>query len=179
MTLEIVEGVNQRNLPRAEAALDAALRETGWEGDACALFPEAWPNEELVQRAFPFSLEAIRNDPDTRLWGDSLILSREGPPRVLGSVVFKGRPPGGIAEVGYGIEDSSRGLGLATEATEACIEWALRQTGISAVQATTFPWHYASLRVIRKLGMEPCGVRDHDLLGELLVFERRNRVGPI
>jgi [ribosomal protein S5]-alanine N-acetyltransferase len=136
ITIEIVEGVVGRNLPRAEAALDAVLRSTGWDGDACALFPEAWPNEELVQRAFPFSIDAIRADPDTRLWGDSLVLSREGPPRVIGSIVFKGRPPNGIAEVGYGVEDSSRGQGLATEATMACVEWALDQPGITAVQAT-------------------------------------------
>jgi RimJ/RimL family protein N-acetyltransferase len=43
------------------------------------------------------------------------------------------------------------------------------------VQATTFPWHLASLAVIRKLGMQRAGTRDHDTLGELLVFERRAR----
>ena len=173
ITLDIVEHVMRRDRAAAEAALEAALREAGCNTDAYARFPEAWPNEELVARAFPFSLDAIRADPETRLWGDSLVLPREGPPRVLGSVVFKGRPADGIAEVGYGIEDASRGQGLATEATRACMEWALAQDGIAAVQATTFPWHHASLAVIRKLGMQPCGTREHDMLGELLVFERR------
>jgi ribosomal-protein-alanine N-acetyltransferase len=169
----MIEGVMQRDRARAEAALDIALRAHGWADDACARFPDAWPNEELVARAFPFSLDAIRAAPDTRLWGDTLVLPREGPPRVLGSVVFKGRPNDGIAEVGYGIEDNSRGQGLATEATRACVEWALTQQGIEAVHATTFPWHVASLGVIRKLGMQPCGTREHDVFGELLVFERR------
>jgi RimJ/RimL family protein N-acetyltransferase len=41
------------------------------------------------------------------------------------------------------------------------------------VQATTFSWHRASLRVIAKVGMVRAGVRDHETLGELLVFERR------
>ena len=49
----------------------------------------------------------------------------------------------------------------------------ISQDGIVAVQATTFPWHLASLGVIRHLGMVQVGVRDHDILGELLVFERR------
>ena len=173
ISLEMIEGVMQRDRARAEAALDVALRAMGWTDDACARFPDAWPNEELVARAFPFSLDAIRAAPDTRLWGDSLILPASGPPRVLGSVVFKGRPADGIAEVGYGIEDSSRGQGLATEATRACVDWALTQDGITTVQATTFPWHVASLGVIRKLGMTPCGSREHDMFGELLVFERR------
>jgi ribosomal-protein-alanine N-acetyltransferase len=173
ITLEMVEGVMGHDRARAEAALDIELRATGWKDDACARFPDAWPNEDLVGRAFPFSLDAIRAAPETRLWGDRLVLPLEGPPRVLGSVVFKGRPTDGIAEVGYGVEDSSRGQGLASEATAACVEWALAQDGITAVQATTFPWHAASLGVIRKLGMTPCGVRESSVFGELLVFERR------
>lgn len=161
----------KRDRAAAEAALDDELRAEGIE--ACAKFPEAWPNDELVARAFPFSLDAIRASPETRLWGDSLVLQMDGLPRVVGSVVFKGHPADGIAEVGYGIEDDSRGMGLATEATRACVDWALVQEGIRAVQATTFPWHHASLGVIRKLGMTQCGTRDHDVFGELLVFERR------
>jgi [ribosomal protein S5]-alanine N-acetyltransferase len=95
-------------------------------------------------------------------------------PRVVGSVIFHGFPDDGIAEVGYGVEEDSRGQGLAAEATSACVRWALAQPGISAVQATTFPWHSASLGVIRRLGMHPCARRDHDTLGELLVFELRS-----
>ena len=47
------------------------------------------------------------------------------------------------------------------------------QDGIEAVQATTFPWHLASLGVIKRLGMQPIGTREHDTVGELLLFERR------
>jgi RimJ/RimL family protein N-acetyltransferase len=160
ITLEVVEAVLRRDRAAAEAIAGATL-------------PDAWPNDDLVARAFPASIEAIRAAPDVRLWGDSLVLPREGPRRVLGSVVFHGRPDDGVAEVGYGIEEGSRGRGLAAEATLACVEWALAQPGIVAVQATTFPWHHASLGVIRKLGMVPCGAREHAILGELLVFERR------
>ena len=160
VTLEVFEAVVRGDRAEAERLLDVA-------------FPDAWPNEELISRAFPFSLPAVRAAPDVRLWGDSLVLLREGTPRVVGSVVFHGRPSDGIAEVGYGIEDGSRGIGLATEATRACVEWALGEPGITAVQATTFPWHHASLGVIRKVGMVQVGAREHDVLGELLVFERR------
>jgi [ribosomal protein S5]-alanine N-acetyltransferase len=159
MTLEVVEAVVRRDRAAAERAAGAVL-------------PDAWPNDELIARAFPLSLEAIRAAPETRLWGDSLVLALDEP-RILGSVVFHGRPADGIAEIGYGIEEHSRGLGLATEATSACVEWALSHPDVHAVQATTFPWHLASLGVIRKLGMIPCGRREHDVLGELLVFERR------
>ena len=159
MTLAAVEAVLARDRRRAEALV-------------AARFPDDWLNDDLVARAFPFSIAAIRADPFVRLWGDSLILARDEP-RVIGSVVFHGRPADGVAEVAYGIEDGSRSRGFAGEATAACVEWALAEPGIVAVQATTFPWHAASLGVIRHLGMTPCGVREHDTLGELLVFERR------
>ena len=153
-------------------AVEAVLRgdKEGAELAMGARFPDEWPNDDLIARAFPYSLDAIRAAPDVRLWGDSLVLVGE---RVVGSVVFHGKPADGVAEVGYGIEERSRSQGYATEATLACVEWALAQPGIVAVQATTFPWHKASLGVIRRLGMQRCGVREHDTLGELLVFERR------
>lgn len=159
ITLDAIEAVLDQDRQRAEAIVGAR-------------FPDHWPNEELVALGFPYSREAMRADPDVRLWGDSLVLLRDEP-RVVGSVVFHGHPSDGIAEVAYSIEECERGRGLASEATRAAVEWALAQDGIAAVQATTFPWHLASLGVIKKLGMQQVGTRDHDTLGELLVFERR------
>ncbi|HEY1558155.1 MAG TPA: GNAT family protein [Kofleriaceae bacterium] len=163
-----------RLVPITLAVVEAFVRGDRAAAEACvgARLPDEWPNEDLIARAFPFSLDAIRVAPDVRLWGDSLVLLRDPPPRIVGSVVFHGRPTDGIAEVGYGVEEGSRGSGLATEATLACLEWALAQPGITAVRATTFPWHAASLAVIRKCGMVPAGTRPHELFGELLVFER-------
>jgi ribosomal-protein-alanine N-acetyltransferase len=161
ITLEAIEAVLDGDKPRAEAIIGAR-------------FPPAWPNDVLLDVGFPYARDAIRAEPEVRLWGDSLVLLRDEP-RVVGSVVFHGRPGGGVAEIGYSIEHSSRGYGLATEATRACLEWALAQAGVDAVQATTFPWHTASLGVIRNLGMQQIATREHDTLGELLVFERRER----
>ena len=159
ITLEGIEAVLDHDKPRAEALMGAR-------------FPGSWPSDELIVSGFPYAREAIRSDPEVRLWGDSMVLLKDEP-RVVGSVVFHGHPSDGVAEVGYSIEEGSRGMGYATEATRACVEWALEQAGIEAVQATTFEWHRASLGVIKKLGMKQVGVRDHDTLGELLVFERR------
>jgi ribosomal-protein-alanine N-acetyltransferase len=159
ITLEAIEAVLDHDKARAEAIVGAR-------------FPPAWPNDQLLDVGFPYSRAAIRAAPEIRLWGDSLVLLRDEP-RVVGSVVFHGRPAGGIAEVGYGIEEASRGQGIASEATRACVEWAFEHPDITAVQATTFPWHVASLGVIRNLGMQQIGTREHDTLGELLVFERR------
>lgn len=159
ITLEMFEAVHAGDRARAELLANARL-------------PEAWPNRALIERAFSADIDAIREDPPRRLWGDRLMIAR-GEPRIVGSVIFHGRPDNGVAEVGYGVELDSQGRGFATEATRACVEWALAQPECNAVTATTFPWHKASLRVIEKLGMKQIDSREHELLGELLVFEVR------
>jgi len=159
ISLEMVEAVFAGDRARAEALAGARL-------------PDAWPGRALIERAFSADLAAIRRDPGGRLWGDRLMIGRDEP-RIVGSIIFHGRPEDGVAEVGYGVELESQGRGFATEATRPCVEWALEQPECMAVRATTYPWHRASLRVIEKLGMVLVGTREHDLFGELLVFERR------
>jgi len=159
ITLDAIEAVIAKDRRGAEVIVGAA-------------FPEAWPDDALIAQGFPYSLDTIRTAPEIRLWGDTLVLLKDEA-RVVGSVVFHGHPRDGVAEVAYAIEEGSRGQGLATEATRACVEWALEQAGIEAVQATTFPWHLASLGVIRNIGMTQVATREHDVLGELLVFERK------
>jgi RimJ/RimL family protein N-acetyltransferase len=129
-----------------------------------------------VERAFTASLEAIRAEPEVRLWGDRVLIVRgeaRGDARVVGSVVFHGRPDDGVAEVAYGVEEASQGRGYATEAVAASVAWALAEHGVEAVQAATFAWHVPSLRVIGKVGMSRVGTREHETMGEMVVFERR------
>jgi ribosomal-protein-alanine N-acetyltransferase len=162
MTLPLVEAVFRGDREALEAIAGAKI-------------PAAWPGRVLVERAFSASLEAIRADPDTRLWGDRLMINREGDERlVIGSVIFHGRPDEtGVAEVGYGVEESWQGKGVATEGTRAAVEWALAQPGVHLVTATTPPWHAASIRVLEKSGLVRVCVEEHETLGEVLRFERR------
>ena len=163
MTLPLVEAVFRGD----RAAL---------EDIAGAKIPAAWPGRVLVERAFSASLEAIRADPDTRLWGDRLMITRnvEGGERlVIGSIIFHGKPgASGVVEIGYGVEESWQGKGIASEGTRAAVEWALEQPGVRMVGATTPPWHTASIRVLEKAGLLRIGTEDHDALGEVLRFER-------
>ncbi len=161
VSLAFVEAVMAADRARAEAECGARI-------------PEAWPGPDLIARAFHPSLDAIRADPERRLWGDTLLVTRGAAPRVVGSVVFHGFPDDGVAEVGYGVDEEEQRKGYASEGTRACVEWALTQPGIIAVDAVTFPWHVASLRVIERCGMTRAGAREHPYLGEMLVFERRS-----
>jgi [ribosomal protein S5]-alanine N-acetyltransferase len=159
--------------------ISLALVEAVFRGDreelervAKAAVPEAWPGRTLVERAFSADIDLIRKDPEHRLWGDRLVVTRE-PRVVVGSVVFHGRPTDGVAEIGYGVEESWQRQGYATEATCACVEWALAQEDVHCVTATTPPWHTASIRVLEKSGLVRIAVEEHDALGEVLRFERR------
>lgn len=162
MTLPLVEAVFRGDREALEQIAGAKI-------------PAAWPGRVLVERAFSASLEAIREDPDTRLWGDRLMINRDGAERlVIGSIIFHGRPDeSGVAEVGYGVEESWQGKGVATEGTRAAVEWALAQPGVCCVTATTPPWHTASIRVLEKSGLVRVCVEEHETLGEVLRFERR------
>jgi [ribosomal protein S5]-alanine N-acetyltransferase len=162
MTLELVEAVFRADREALEAIAGAKI-------------PAAWPGRVLVERAFSASLEAIRADPETRLWGDRLMITREGAERlVIGSIIFHGKPDAsGVAEIGYGVEESWQRKGVASEGTLAAVEWALAQPGVLVVTATTPPWHAASIRVLEKSGLTRIGTEEHDALGEVLRFERR------
>jgi RimJ/RimL family protein N-acetyltransferase len=158
MSLGIVEAVLSGDRTRAESLAEAEL-------------PPRWPGPDLVARAFSYDLDQIRRDPEKRLWGDRLLITRTGPRKIVGSVVFHGRPDeDGMPEIGYGVEESHQRKGYATEATRACVAWAFAHPAVRAVCATTFPWHTASRRVIDRLGMTKVGERAHDVLGDLWVF---------
>lgn len=161
ITLPIVEAVMLGRREDAEASIGAPL-------------PRAWPGRALVERAFTASLERIRADPETRLWGDRVIVLRASERRVVGSVVFHGAPDvHGTVEIAYGVEEKSQGQGYATEATLACMEWAFSQPSVRVVRATTPTWHMASRRVLEKIGMRHVGMSDHEMLGELMEWERK------
>lgn len=170
---EVLFTARLRLVPMTLAMVEAAFRgdRAEVEGLLDAQIPAAWPGRALVERAFCASLDDIRATPHTRLWGDRVMVFDNR--FVVGSVVFHGLPSDGIAEVGYGVEERWQKHGFATEATRACIEWALDQPGIVAVTATTPPWHAGSIRVLERCGLARVGTEGHELLGEVLRFERR------
>ncbi|MBK6513009.1 MAG: GNAT family N-acetyltransferase [Polyangiaceae bacterium] len=160
ITVPVVEAVLTGQRERAEELLGASC-------------PLAWPNRALIERAFYASLDAIRADPATRLWGDRVMITLDRARRVVGSVVFHGAPNDeGAVEVAYGVEEDSQRQGYATEATRASVVWALEQPNVSVVRAATPPWHVASQRVLERCGLARVGERESPL-GELWEYELR------
>jgi RimJ/RimL family protein N-acetyltransferase len=169
ITLELVEAVMAGRRPEAEQRARARM-------------PERWPNRELIEQAFALSMEGLRAEPAARLWGARMMVAGGEPGgerQVIGSVVFRGEPDhGGIAEVAYGVDPKWQGRGYATEAVGASVAWALGEPRVRAVHAVTFAWHRASVRVLEKVGMSHTGTRQHEVLGEMLVYELTKRDEP-
>lgn len=158
-------------LPLVLAILEGRRR-ADIEALAGAEMPWAWPVQALVEQVFQAPIDAIRRDPETRLWGHRLMIARDPPRRVVGSVVFHGRPNAdGVCEIAFGVEELSQGKGYATEALTACIAWALAQPECRLVRAETTPWHKASMRVLEKVGMRLVGERQDPETGKRLVYE--------
>jgi [ribosomal protein S5]-alanine N-acetyltransferase len=182
-SMTIVRSARLELAPITLAMVEAVMADDcgAVEALAGARFPDRWPGRALIERAFSASMERIRDNPTLRLWGDRLMIATRPPGHeriIVGSVVFHGAPDDdGVVEIAYGVEPSSQGQGYGAEATCAMVEWALEQPGVRAVTASTFPWHTSSVKIIRRAGMVHCGWREHDLMGELEVFERR-RVEP-
>lgn len=75
----------------------------------------------------------------------------------IGDLCFKGLGANGVTEIGYGILEGYRGQGYAAEAVDAAVHWALRQPGVTRVEAETEPDNRASRRVLEKCGFRPAG----------------------
>jgi RimJ/RimL family protein N-acetyltransferase len=85
---------------------------------------------------------------------------------VVGDCGFHGPPDDtGTVLIGYGVAESCRGRGYATEAVEALVAFAHLQHGVRRVLADCTRGNPASLRVLEKAGM-----RHVDTQGELLIF---------
>jgi ribosomal-protein-alanine N-acetyltransferase len=121
--------------------------------------PEDWPPAEFADAQGIFARSLERN-PALAGWLHWYWILREG--RILiGSGGFGGRPDvNGRIEIGFSIVDSYHGLGLATEAVSALIEWASEQPNIRKLIAMTATDNRASRRVLQKCGFHEVGSSD-------------------
>ena len=121
-----------------------------------AMLPEGWPDEELMG-LLPIT------DKTTPGFGIWVVLDRARRV-VVGSAGFVGDPTDGKVELGYGMHPSSRGLGYATAAAAALVQWALAQDRVREVVAECERSNAPSVRVLEKLGMKRTGARGPRIL---------------
>ena len=91
-----------------------------------------------------------------------IIRRRDG--AVIGAAGFQGPPDDtGAVRIGYGLAESARGHGYATEAVKALLKWVRGQDGITCVMADTTKSNVPSQKVMERAGMQRIG-EDGELL---------------
>lgn len=85
-----------------------------------------------------------------------IVRRRDG--AVIGAAGFLGPPDEtGAVRAGFGLAESARGHGYATEALRGLLEWARRHDGLTCVLADTTRANVESQRVMERAGMQRVG----------------------
>jgi RimJ/RimL family protein N-acetyltransferase len=113
----------------APAALIGGDRNT-LEATTGARFPEPLTAPQEIADALPAMRDALLADPASGRWGPFLIVLRSTG-EAAGSAGFMVRPDdAGTIVLGYSVYPSLQRRGIATEAAQAFVSWALAQPGI-------------------------------------------------
>lgn len=72
---------------------------------------------------------------------------------VVGDLGWRAGPDAdGVVEIGYGLAEPARGLGLGTDAVRTLMAWMLRQPGVDRVRAEVLADNLPSRRLLERLG---------------------------
>ncbi len=147
--------------------------EIGRDGGAAAppglvSFPPEWPGEAIGY--FPELQRRHAADPGYEEWGGIMIdRSRL---MAIGQMSAKAPPDDtGTVEIGYGVNQSLRGHGYATEMARAFGSWLLHQPAVRRITAECLVDNHASARVLAQAGFRHIGERSDDE-GQLLLWDR-------
>ena len=125
--------------------------------DEMAAFIEKEKDPDLRQ-AYNEMLQGCLRDPENRIWSALWLMElKNSPGTVVGDFCFKGLPPDGAVELGYGLREGFCGKGYMTEAVRTICRWALARPGVSRVEAETAPDNAPSRRVLDACGFVPTG----------------------
>ncbi len=152
----------------------------GDHGEAGRLLSVCWPADCEVHRdALEMRLGQLEADPGLQPWLlRAMVLREEG--AVVGHIGFHAAPgheclaelaPGGV-EFGYGVMESYRRRGLATEAIEALMRWAREVHGVERFVVSISPENGPSLALAAKLGFRKIGSHMDEFDGPEDIFER-------
>jgi ribosomal-protein-alanine N-acetyltransferase len=121
--------------------------------------PSNWPLTHWEPHVFDFLLNQLDQHPDQLGWPRYIALPHpDGTRTLIGTLgAFSKTDPPTICEIGYGILPPYERRGLATEATQALINYLRNDPRIQTIIAHTFPTLPASIRVMEKCGLTFAG----------------------
>ena len=113
--------------------------------------PIEW--DEFETAPYHYVQEKLKTNPEEAPWWMWLaVLADEN--LLVGQCGYKGPPINGMVEFGYGVISSRRGIGLATEIAAVLIDHAFSFPDITHVIAHTLAEENASVKVLRKCGLQ-------------------------
>ena len=116
-----------------------------------------------LKNAYGEMLQGCLREPENRLWYALWLMElKERPGCVVGDLCFKGLNADGMVEIGYGLREGCCGRGYMREAVMALSAWALKQPGVSRVEAETDPDNIPSQKVLAACGFRPTGTRGEE-----------------
>ena len=136
------------------------VQQMRWQRDNFARLEQALgltaSGQRLEDELRPIVSRAIghmRRRPHHAHWRCQWVAVLKEERRIIGNLAFKGVPDqAGEVEIGYGFDPFYHNRGLATEAVEAMVRWALAEETVRAVIAETANTNVASMRVLQKVG---------------------------
>ncbi len=134
-----------------------ALRELTPEQVAVLLDPDATSEDWVTGYPLPGSKNAAtgfgRRGPDDMRRGFGMYhIVRASDRLVVGEVGFHQPPADATVELGFGLAESCRGTGYASEALAELVRWAFSQPGLDQVVARTMDTNLAAQNVLKRVG---------------------------
>ena len=151
-----------RELTAAQVAGVLALLAEGGTSAECT------PGYPLAGSGFAAQHFTERTPDELRPGFGMYFLVRRSDGLTIGDMGFHRPPKDGATEIGFGLAESARGQGYATEAATALSRWALAQDGVSRVVARTDPDNLGSQNVLTRSGFRHDRTQD-DVLHYVLL----------
>jgi len=136
---ELIEAVLAGDRRAAESHLGAKL-------------PVGWPDDDGQREGLPIHLAGLDRDPSEWLWRIRFVVLRELR-EAVGTVNMKGKPHSGTVDVGWWVDTPHRRRGIATESSQAVIEWARSHREVRRITARILPDNHVSMTLAERLGM--------------------------
>jgi RimJ/RimL family protein N-acetyltransferase len=151
-----------RRLLLVQLGVEEAVALVDGRGSERRQWAAGYPNDGALVAA-GLVMTAAQRGRDLGAFGTyQIVRRRDG--SVIGACGFFGPPDEtGAVRAGFGLAESARGNGYATEALKSLLDWAGAQDGLTCVLADTSRANVASQRVMERAGMRRVG-EDGELL---------------
>ncbi|TWT13337.1 GNAT family N-acetyltransferase [Planomicrobium sp. CPCC 101079] len=120
--------------------------------------PEEWPSPAFA-KMLESKKETLTHTPEASQWSRIVVDWEER--QLVGEIGCKGGPDeNGVVEIGYGIAESFRNKGYASEMVKGLVEWLKQKEMVTKIVANCLETNQPSIKVLEKSGFKRTHVAD-------------------